>query len=539
MSSSSSGSVDRRPSRSAQRSLQTLLAGFGVPAPDVEVSGVELDSRRVAPGDLFLACSGRGTHGLAHLEQALERGASAVAWEPAPGWAQPQVDVPEIAVPQLSQRAGEIAARFHGRPSERMFCAGVTGTDGKTSTAYLIAQALDRLKLPCAYIGTIGSGRIGHLQTATHTTPDAVSLQKQLAALRDDGAQALAMEVSSHALDQDRIAGMHFDVAVLTNLTRDHLDYHGTLEAYAAAKRRLFTRAGLDAVVINRDDATGREWIAGLQTAAQRIVYGLDGQPEPGCAHVIGRNLQLTPDGIALDLETWRGRARLQSRLLGRFNAYNLMAALAVLLARDTALEAAVAALAQSQTVPGRIEGYRGPAAAPLVVIDYAHTPDALKQILTAVRAHTPGRLICVFGCGGDRDRGKRPLMGAVAAELADTVIVTDDNPRSEDPGLIVREILGGIRSASDDSRFRVRLSGNDIESFPDPASRPDSRLQVIHDRAEAIRSAVRGAAADDVVVVAGKGHEQTQTYGNEVRPFSDREFVAALVGAAAHGAVA
>jgi UDP-N-acetylmuramoyl-L-alanyl-D-glutamate--2,6-diaminopimelate ligase len=431
--------------------------------------------------------------------------------------------VPEIAVPQLSKRAGEIAARFHGHPSERMFCTGVTGTDGKTSTAYLIAQALDRLKLPCAYIGTIGSGRIGHLQSATHTTPDAVNLQKQLAALRDDGAQALAMEVSSHALDQDRIAGMHFDVAVLTNLTRDHLDYHGTLEAYAAAKLRLFTRADLDAVVINRDDATGREWIAGLQTAAQRIVYGLDGEPEPGCAHVIGRNLQLTPDGIALDLDTWRGRARLQSRLLGRFNAYNLMAALAVLLARDTALEAAVAALAQSQTVPGRIEGYRGPAAAPLVVVDYAHTPDALKQILTAVRAHTPGRLICVFGCGGDRDRGKRPLMGAVAAELADLVVVTDDNPRSEDPALIVQEILGGVRSASNDSRFPI----------------PDSRLQVIHDRAEAIRSAVREAAADDVVVVAGKGHERTQTYGNDVRAFSDREFVAALVGAAAHGAVA
>jgi UDP-N-acetylmuramoyl-L-alanyl-D-glutamate--2,6-diaminopimelate ligase len=496
--------------RAAQRSLQTLLAGFDVPAPDVEVSGVEADSRRIAPGDLFLACSGRGTHGLAHLDQALERGAAAVAWEPASGWAQPQIDVPEIAVPQLAQRAGEIAARFFGRPSERMFCVGVTGTDGKTSTAYLIAQALDRLQLPCAYIGTIGSGRLGRLQDATHTTPDAVSLQKRLAVLRGDGARALAMEVSSHALDQDRIAGMHFDVAVLTNITRDHLDYHGTPEAYAAAKRRLFTRAGLAAVVLNRDDVHGRQWIAGLQTRAQRIVYGLDGDAEPGCAHVIGRRLRLTPDGISFDVDTWRGHATLHSRLLGRFNAYNLMAALAVLLARDTSLDAAVAALAQSQTVPGRIEAFRGPQAAPLVVVDYAHTPDALRQILTAVRAHTPGRLICVFGCGGDRDRGKRPLMGAVAAELADDVIVTDDNPRSEDPRAIVAAILDGMRG---------------------------SQPRVVHDRAEAIRSAVHAAGAGDVVVVAGKGHEQTQTYGSDVRAFSDRAFVAALVGAVMPGA--
>jgi UDP-N-acetylmuramoyl-L-alanyl-D-glutamate--2,6-diaminopimelate ligase len=347
------------------------------------------------------------------------------------------------------------------------------------------------------------------------------------------------MEVSSHALDQERIAGMHFDVAVLTNITRDHLDYHGTLEAYVAAKQRLFTRPELAAVVLNRDDAGGRQWIAGLRTRAQRIVYGLDGDPEPGCAHVIGRQLQLTPDGIHFEVDTWRGRAALQSRLLGRFNAYNLMAALAVLLVRETPLDAAVAALAQSQTVPGRIEGYRGPAAAPLVVVDYAHTPDALRQILSAVRAHTRGRLVCVFGCGGDRDRGKRPLMGAVAAELADWVIVTDDNPRSEDPALIVQEILGGIRSASADSAFGYQ--GMTVSHSPtrQNAPIPDSRLQVIHDRAEAIRTAVLEAGADDVVVVAGKGHEQTQTYGSAVRPFSDRDFVAALVGAAPPGACA
>ncbi|MEW6166965.1 MAG: UDP-N-acetylmuramoyl-L-alanyl-D-glutamate--2,6-diaminopimelate ligase [Pseudomonadota bacterium] len=497
----------------AARSLQTLLAGFGVPAPDVEVAGVEMDSRRVSPGDLFLACRGRASHGLAHLEQALARGAAAVAWEPAPGWAQPDTGVPEIAVPALSTRAGEIAARFFGRPSQQMFCIGVTGTDGKTSTAYLIAQALDRLELPCAYIGTIGIGRAGALRSATHTTPDPVSLQRCVAELRDAGARALAMEVSSHALAQERIAGMHFDVAVLTNITRDHLDYHGTVDDYAAAKRKLFERAELSSIVLNRDDDYGARWAAAFSRLPSPAlsVYGLDGEPPRGPAYVIGRDLQLTPSGIRFALDTSWGPAQLDSRLLGRFNAYNLMAAAAVLLARGIALERVVSALAQSRTVPGRIEGFRGPKAKPLVVVDYAHTPDALRQILGALRAHTPGRLICVFGCGGDRDRGKRPLMGAAAAELADRVIVTDDNPRGEKPESIIEDILAGI----------PRLTPH------------ASRLTVIHDRAEAIRQAVATAGERDVVVVAGKGHEQTQTYGTEPRPFSDREFVAGLIGAA------
>ncbi len=495
----------------AAHALPALLAGYEVPAPDVEVTGIELDSRRVSPGDLFLACSGRGTHGLAHLEQAVSRGAAAVAWEPVAGSAEPDTVVPQVAVPNLSARAGEIAARFYGQPSARMFCVGVTGTDGKTSTTYLIAQALDRLSVPCAYIGTIGVGRVGALGDATHTTPDAVSLQRNVAAMRSEGAQALAMEVSSHALDQARIAGMHFDVAVLTNITRDHLDYHGTVERYAAAKRRLFERTELSSVVLNRDDAQGAQWAATQRGKAQVIVYGLDGD-KPQTDHVIGRDLQLTPEGIALTLETSWGRAPLCSRLLGRFNAYNLMAAAAVLLARGHALDSVVAALAQSKTVPGRIEGYRGALVAPLVVVDYAHTPDALRQILSAVRAHAPGRVICVFGCGGDRDRGKRPLMGGAVEQLADVSIITDDNPRSEDASAISADVLAGF---SDSARASV---------------------QIIHDRATAIRTAVAQAGRDDVVVVAGKGHEETQTYGAEVRAFSDREFVANLVGAASAG---
>lgn len=496
----------------APRSLKTLLAGYGVPAPDVDVNGVELDSRRVAPGDLFLACKGSGgarpAHGLQFIEQALQRGVAAVAWEPAPGIAEPDIGIPQLAVPRLSQRAGEIAARFHGHPSEHLFCVGVTGTDGKTSTAYLVAQAFDALGHPCAYLGTIGMGRVGALERSTHTTPDPVSLQAWLARMRADGVRACAMEVSSHALDQARVAGMTFRTAVLTNITRDHLDYHGTVEAYAAAKRRLFERPELVTAVLNCDDAYGREWLAALGERVERIAYGIEGETPAG-PHLIARALALSSEGLAFTVHSHLGTARLTSRLLGRFNVHNLLGALGALLSHDVPLRDAVGALERARTVPGRIEGFRGPRARPLVVVDYAHTPEALRQVLVAVRAHTAGRLCCVFGCGGDRDRGKRPLMGAAALELADQVIVTDDNPRNESPQAIVAEILGGVALAAN--------------AAPPP--------RVIHDRAAAIRAAVEAAGEADVVVVAGKGHEDYQIYGSEVRTFSDRRFVAELVG--------
>jgi len=490
-------------------SLKTLLAGYDAPAPDFDVTGVEIDSRRVSPGDLFLACKGSGAaHGLSFIEQALQRGAAAVAWEPAPGVSEPDIGVPQVPVPQLSQRAGEIAARFHGEPSQHLYCVGVTGTDGKTSTAYLIAQAFDALQQPCGYLGTIGMGRVGKLDVNTHTTPDPVRLQQWLAQMRSAGVRAIAMEVSSHALDQARVAGTLFRTAVLTNVTRDHLDYHGTVEAYAAAKHRLFARDGLVTAVLNRDDARGREWIAEQRDRIEVIAYGIGGDA-PAIPHLIARDVALDANGLRFTVDSHLGRVQIRSRLLGRFNVYNLLAALGALLGHGIALDAAAAALEGAQTVPGRIEGFRGPDAAPLVVVDYAHTPEALRQVLSAARAHTAGRLICVFGCGGDRDRGKRPLMGAAAAELADRAIVTDDNPRSESPQAIVAEIVEGAK----------RLTPH------------AARLTVIHDRAAAIRTAVADAARDDVVVVAGKGHEDYQIYGSDVRAFSDRAFVAALVG--------
>lgn len=486
---------------STVQSLAYLLKGLGSAIPDMEVSGVQMDSRRVAAGDLFLACKGQGQHGLSYLEQALKNGAVAVAWESAQGWSLPSTKVPAVEVQHLTHHAGEIAARFFGEPTRRIMTVGITGTDGKTSTAWLLAQALEQLGSPCAYLGTLGYGRIGQLQPATHTTPDPVSLQSHFAQLREQGVTAAAMEVSSHALDQDRVSGVHFKTVILTNITRDHLDYHGTVENYAAAKRKLFERKEAQALILNRDDAYGMRWIQDFPAAT---VYGLDGITPSSGQYVLGRKLQLHGSGIGFDIESSWGSGHLQSRLLGRFNAYNLLAALAAILHSGVDLDRALAALSRVSTVPGRIEAYRGAKAAPLVVVDYAHTPQALEQILKAVRAHTSGKLWCVFGCGGDRDRGKRPLMGAAAAQFADEIILTDDNPRSEKPETIVAEIRIGV-----------------------PAGRA---VRVIHERAEAIAAAVHAAGAEDAVVVAGKGHEETQTYGADVRRFSDRDFVAQLV---------
>ncbi len=493
--------------------LSKLLAGFAF-APELEVTGVETDSRRVTPGDAFLAVRGVGSHGLSYVETALANGAAAVVWEPAPGIAEPDdLPVPQVAVAHLSKLVGAIAARYHDEPASKLFCVGVTGTDGKTSTAWLIAQALDALGSPCGYLGTIGYGRVGALREASHTTPDPIRLQELFADFVASDLQAAAMEVSSHALDQARVAGIAFDAAVLTNVTRDHLDYHGTVEAYAAAKRRLFADYSRGDVILNRDDVTGAAWAAEFLSQPVRaprvITYGVDGPAPTAGRSVLARDLSLTPRGLSFTVDSSWGAAQVQSRLLGRFNAYNLLAVLAVLLSKGVALPEAAGVLSQLQTVPGRIEGFRGSAAQPLVVVDYAHTPEALAQILRAARAHTQGRLLCVFGCGGDRDRGKRPLMGLAAAQGADIAFITDDNPRSEGPAAIVGEILAGIPEAH------------------------AAKVTVIHDRAEAIRAAIAAASEDDVVVIAGKGHETTQTYGTDVRAFSDRSFVAAILAGA------
>lgn len=491
----------------SSRLLADVVGGLAQVPEDIRVSDVTSDSRAVQPGCLFLACRGRRTHGLQHVREALARGARAVLWEPDPAVdAQdfgPQVFV--SAVPDLSFRAGEIADRFFAAPSAALTIAGITGTNGKTTCAYLLAQALSACDRPAAYVGTLGVGRPGALAAGTHTTADAVSLHRQLAGLRAGGAACVAMEVSSHALDQARTAGVRFHTAAFTNLTRDHLDYHGTMADYAAAKARLFALPGLAVRVINVDDDFGRELAA--RAGAGRLVVTSRSVHEAlvtGAQRVLGTRVRTTAGGLALDLDTSWGAASLEVPLLGQFNADNVLTVLAVLLAWELPLARSCAALARVQAPPGRMESFRLGGEGPLAIVDYAHSPDALTKALDAARAHCTGELWVVFGCGGDRDAGKRPLMGRIAAERADRIVLTDDNPRGESPAAIVSQILEGVRAAR--------------------SAHPGA--EIVHDRAAAIRGALQGARAGDVVLIAGKGHEDYQICGSERRPFSDQAIV-------------
>ena len=403
-----------------------------------------------------------------------------------------------VAVPELSAQAGFIADRFFGAPSARLSVSGITGTNGKTTCAWLLAAALTASGRRCAYLGTLGAGLPGQILPGTHTTPDAVSLHRQLAQLRDAGAQAVAMEVSSHALDQQRCAGVRFQIAAFTNLSRDHLDYHGDLKSYAAAKSALFDWPTLSARVINVDDPLGLELAARAPSDATLIVTGRRTDPServPGARYVRALRSAHEPQGLEIALDTSWGAAQLHSPLIGDFNVDNLLTVLGVLLAQGLKLDTACQLLGACEAPPGRMQVLGG-GALPLAIVDYAHTPDALDNALRAARAHCSGRLVCVFGCGGDRDRGKRAAMGQAAESLADELFITDDNPRSEDPARIVADILDGLRHRE--------------------------RARVEHDRAHAIRAAVHTARAGDVVLVAGKGHEDYQIKGAERREFSD-----------------
>lgn len=479
------------------------------PIQDRAISGITLDSRSVSPGCLFIACAGDTHHGLDFVLQALEKGAVAILCEPGGYWPQTQIDAlaTEIAVPLfslegLSQQVSQIAARFYDEPSRELKMIGVTGTNGKTSCSQFLAEALQS-SMPCGIIGTLGNGFPGKLQAGSHTTPEPVELQSILANLRDHGAQAVAMEVSSHALDQGRAAAVHFDCAVLTNLSRDHLDFHGDMETYAAAKQRLFEQPGLKCAVLNLDDPFGWAVLETLPETVEAVVYGLARPERPLPGHikgwVWGRKIEATQNGMHIQLESSWGAGAFASRLLGRFNASNLLAVLAVLLQNGVPMKLALQQLSKLHTVPGRMECFGG-GDQPLVVVDYAHTPDALEQAITALRPHVPGRLLCLFGCGGDRDQGKRPLMGAIAERLCDEVILTDDNPRSEDGDQIIANILSGV-------------------------TRPDA-VQIQRNRAEAINAAIAEAAVGDLVLVSGKGHETTQQCGDLCLYFSDREQV-------------
>ena len=464
------------------------------------VTGLALDSRRVSRGNAFFALHGTHGHGIEFASSAVQRGAQIVLAE-APMVETAELGAPVLWIENLHEWVGEIAARFYDRPAESLRIIGVTGTNGKTSTVQLLAQALTLLGHRTASIGTLGAGLHGQLHEGERTTPDAINVQALLAQFRDAGATHVAMEVSSHALVQGRVIGVDFEVAAFTNLTRDHLDYHGTMEAYGAAKARLFAWPGLQHAVINSDDAFGRELATQLAADVLLLRFSMAADSD---AEVSASNIVTAAEGLTFQLQTPWGTRQIHSPLLGRFNVDNLLTVAACLGAMGETFPSIVATLEQLQAVNGRMTRAGGQSGLPLVVVDYSHTPDALEQALTALRAHCAGRLICVFGCGGERDAGKRPLMGAIAARLADVAIVTDDNPRSEDGDAIVAQIVGGMPTE------------------PAPTVR--------RDRAAAIEQALRQAQTGDVVLIAGKGHETYQDGATGKHPFDDLAIAHALL---------
>lgn len=486
---------------SCPMSLQTLLEGWCEPVPDIVITGIALDSRRVSAGDAFFAVAGATTHGMAHAAQARARGAVVVIHDGKAGL--PALDVPFVQVPGLGRLMSAIGARFYHSPSDHLLIAGVTGTNGKTSTAHYIAQSWQRTGGDAGIIGTIGYGPLGALKPADMTTPDPVSLQAMLSDCIDQGVEKLSMEVSSHALDQRRCDDVAFDAAVFTNLSRDHLDYHGTMEAYAGAKRRLFTDAHPRFAIINFDDAFGKTLAAEIGNGTEVFTYGTNGSSE-----LRGSVLQMDSRGMTLKLASPWGDGEIRTGLLGSFNVSNLLAAAGTLALLGMPWNQVMHQMEIMQAVPGRMHCMGGEVSQPVVVVDYAHTPDALQQALTALRSHLHGRLVCVFGCGGDRDAGKRPMMARVAESLADRIILTSDNPRGEQPSAIIGDMLAGLE-------------------------RPEHAI-VIEDRASAIRRAVRESGSGDIVLVAGKGHENWQELKGQKIPFSDEAAVNAALEDAA-----
>jgi UDP-N-acetylmuramoyl-L-alanyl-D-glutamate--2,6-diaminopimelate ligase len=456
------------------------------------VAGVALDTRELRGGDVFLALRGASDHGLRHAAVAVERGAIAILAEtPLPVDTAAVHGVPLIAVAHLRQHAGTLAASVYGAPSLALDVVGVTGTNGKTSTVQFIAQAATHAGRRAATQGTLGAGPLGQLRAAARTTPDVCTTQRFLAEMLAAGVDLVAMEVSSHALDQGRVDAVRFELAVFTQLTRDHLDYHGSMQAYFEAKARLFRWPGLRAAIVNIDCPWGLKLLA--QTAAASISYSANGKAE---ATLAAEDVRLDHAGVRFTLRIGRERRAVATGLLGRFNVDNLLAACGALHALGLPLDRVAAILPLLQPVPGRMNRLGGNAA-PLVVVDYAHTPDAIAKALAALREHAPRQLTIVFGCGGERDRGKRPLMAAAAQAGADRVVVTDDNPRGEDGDAIVAEILAG---------------------FVAPQA-----VIIERDRARAIEHAVAAAGPGDIVLIAGKGHEPYQEVGGRQLPFDDR----------------
>ena len=479
--------------------IAALLARLPVP-----VTRITSDSRRMNAGDAFAAYPGAHDDGRRYIGEAVNRGAGSILWDPQGFSWDHQWKLPHLPIDDLKLALGAIADHVYGHPLRELWMVGVTGTNGKTSCAHWVAAGLDAAGRRSALLGTLGNGMWGALQPATNTTPDAAELHETLRALKDAGAESVSMEVSSHGLDQGRVNAVAFDVALFTNLSRDHLDYHGTMAAYGAAKSRLFRWPGLRVAVINADDAFGKSLIDQARAKGRKVLtYGF------AAADVVGGRLVTSPSGLSFTVETPWGKGEIHSPLVGAFNAANLLGVISVLLVSGVAFESAIAFLAEAQAPPGRMQRLGG-GSTPLVVIDYAHTPDALDKVLSALRpaVAAEGELVCVFGCGGDRDRGKRAEMGRVAAQLGDRVIITSDNPRGEDPEAIASDIVHGIRDTG------------------------KRRYAIVLDRASAIAMAIREAKPGDVILLAGKGHETYQERAGVRTPFLDAEHATRVLAA-------
>ncbi|AXF77254.1 UDP-N-acetylmuramoyl-L-alanyl-D-glutamate--2,6-diaminopimelate ligase [Erwinia tracheiphila] len=492
------------------RNLRNLLAPWVADTPERMLREMILDSRLAASGDLFVAVNGHAVDGRRFIPQAIAQGVAAVIAE-AEGEAQDghiaEVHgVPIIYLAQLSQRLSALAGRFYQQPAEKLRLIGVTGTNGKTTTTQLLAQWVQLLGETGAAMGTVGNGIYGHLTPAENTTGSAVDVQHILSTLVEQGATLAAMEVSSHGLVQHRVAALPFAAAAFTNLSRDHLDYHGDMTRYEAAKWLLFSEHQVGQAIVNADDETGYRWLAKLPDA---VAVTMENNLRPGCHSrwLKATHVNYHDNGATVDFDSSWGKGNIESRLMGAFNVSNLLIALGTLLALGYPLASLVATGQQLQPVTGRMEVFAA-SGKPTVVVDYAHTPDALEKALAAARLHCTGKLWCVFGCGGDRDKGKRPLMGAVAEQFSDVVVITDDNPRSEDPAAIVADVLTGLLDAG--------------------------LTRVIPGRAQAVTHAVMQAKEGDIVLVAGKGHEDYQIIGNRRLDYSDRLTVAGLLGVVA-----
>lgn len=481
--------------------LAELLRGLA-DAPDIPVTGIASDSRQIGEGFLFLACEGAGSHGLDYLAQAKAAGACAVAWDATTGELPDETELPAIAVPDLSGRLGEIANRFYGFPSKTLKAIGITGTNGKTTVAWLLSQCLQQLDKRCAYIGTLGHGLDQLVAEGSMTTPPAIELHGRLAEFVDAGADHVALEVSSHALDQRRIDGVEFDAVLFTNLTRDHLDYHGSMQDYFAAKAQLFLEYSARHKIINLDSEFGGELASQCGQNVVTVSTNFD-RVANGRPYVFVRSVIATEAGSEISITSSWGDQTFTLPLPGEFNVANAAIVLAYLLVSGVQLEQACDVMELVAAPPGRMQ--RISAENATIYIDYAHTPNAIESALRALRPHCRGDLWCVFGCGGDRDAGKRPLMARLAQKFADRVVVTSDNPRFEQPQEIIDEILTGF-----DSEYQA---------------------VVIEDRAAAIAWALANAKPGDVVLIAGKGHEDYQEVAGKRLPFSDYALARAASG--------